>query len=115
MPGVRTNAKTAAVRLPLALLLLLRGLLLRRSLLLRLTLLPHPLPPMGSPLVLGPQPSQGKNRLPSTTSTGPEYRGAFVHESIDDRCFGKIFLKAHAVVVREIDAQNDVLGCGLGF
>ena len=51
-----------------------------------------PYPPHWGPS-WGLQPFPGENRLPSTTSSGPEYSGAFVHESSDDQRFGNFFLK----------------------
>ena len=61
----------------------------------------------------GLQPFPGENRHPSTASTKAEYRGAYLHESIDDRRFGKVFLKWRAVSAREFVDQN-VVRCSTG-
>src|SRR5512138_247307 len=54
---------------------------------------PYPVLLLGSPLIAELQPFPGENRHPSTTASRTAYRGASVHESRDDRRFGKIFLK----------------------
>src|SRR5258706_2575090 len=69
---------------------------------------PYPILLFGRPLVAGLRPFPGENRLPTTTSTEAEYRGASVHESRDDRRFGKIFLKSTADHSLEFGDQNVV-------
>ena len=58
----------------------------------------------------GLQSFPGENRLPSTTSTEAEYRGAAVQESRDDHRFGKIFLKWTPETTAVFGYQNVVPG-----
>src|SRR6185295_15945249 len=100
----KTNEGSLAAALVLLLLLgrLLRGLLLR------LTLLSRHTSSFWEATRGASSRSQARTASPPLTSTGTEYRGAFVHESRDEPPFWKNIFKKDRGRLSEIHSQNVV-------